>query len=96
MKVSEINVKVEELRTAREELHDTLHKTMADPKISAVDRDKVEAKLRTQIRDINKVCYPMEVVRGKIKKVIDGKPWAEGEEALYTACVKAIGGVELG
>ena len=95
MKLSEINVRVDELRAKRAGLHEELHALLADDDIKAGDLRKREAALRAQIREINVECFPMEVVRGKTTRLLKGGLKPE-EQGLYDQCVEQIGGVEVG
>lgn len=95
MKFSEMNARVDELRAAREVVHNELHALLDNEDMTVGERKKQEAALRAKIREINKVCFPMEVIRGKTDRAIKGTLKPE-EAALYSECMDAVGGVTLG
>lgn len=96
MKLQDINERVAELRSRRDDIHTMLHELMADKEITVSKREESEKAIRDQIREINDECYPLEYVRGKANKIVRGIALVEEEKAEYERLVEEIGGIEIG
>lgn len=96
MKLSDMRAQVAELRAKRDVLHDELHALLANEDLTVREEKAREAEIRAQVREINKVCWPMEVILGKTRKLTKGQE-LEGEElAMYQMAVAEVGEPVLG
>lgn len=95
MNLQELNQEIDELREERDAVHKELHAVLADEEQTvAVQKAKV-GDLRARISDINESCYPKEVVRGKLQKIVKGVELTETEQAEFERCSALVGEISL-
>lgn len=108
MKMTELSAYVDELREQRAALHAELTQVLADDSMPQGEARKREAEIRAQVADINLSCYPAEIVRGKLPRVLKGTPLGttvppggtKSEKEIFDECMALVeeqhGKVEVG